>query len=112
MSKIKLLRFINTALTNLFKLTPLIFSYSASAQTATEFNSWWYYVGTYIHCIKISADISHQWNLCNVISRNSGIAFFGYWSFKSAAPVKILGQKDTSLKDQHYYPHDLIHWKD
>lgn len=62
MSKIKLLRFINTALTILFKLTLLIFSSSASAQTATEFNSWWYYVGTYKVLDRVSVQTMYSWN--------------------------------------------------
>ena len=35
---------------------------------------------------------------------------FGYWSFESGAIVKILGLDDSSLKDQQYYPYDLVHW--
>ncbi|KXH84876.1 PoNi-like cognate immunity protein [Chryseobacterium kwangjuense] len=36
----------------------------------------------------------------------------GYWSFESGALVKILGLDDSSLKEQQYYPYDLVHWKD
>ncbi|SUB52190.1 PoNi-like cognate immunity protein [Pasteurella testudinis] len=36
----------------------------------------------------------------------------GYWSFESGALVKILGLDDTSLKDQQYYPYDLVHYAD
>lgn len=37
--------------------------------------------------------------------------FFGYWSFESGALVKILGLDDGILKDQPYYPYDMVHWK-
>lgn len=33
----------------------------------------------------------------------------GYWSFESGALVKILGLNDSLLKDQQYYPYDLMH---
>ncbi len=36
---------------------------------------------------------------------------FGYWSFESGAIAKILGLDDTILKDQQYYPYDMVHWK-
>ncbi|SQE96267.1 Domain of uncharacterised function (DUF1911) [Streptococcus equi subsp. zooepidemicus] len=35
----------------------------------------------------------------------------GYWSFESGAMAKILELDDSSLKDQQYYPYDLVHWK-
>ncbi|MCJ8155698.1 PoNi-like cognate immunity protein [Chryseobacterium sp. SSA4.19] len=44
--------------------------------------------------------------------KNKNDVFFGYWSFESGALVKILGLNDTLLKDQPYYPYDLVHWKD
>lgn len=37
---------------------------------------------------------------------------FGYWSFESGALVKILGLDDNCLKEQQYYPYDMVHWKD
>ena len=36
----------------------------------------------------------------------------GYWSFESGALVKILGLDDSTLKDQPYYPYDMVHWKE
>ncbi len=36
----------------------------------------------------------------------------GYWSFESGALVKILGLDDTPLKDQPYYPYDMVHWRE
>ena len=36
----------------------------------------------------------------------------GYWSFESGALVKILGLDDTLLKDQPYYPYDMVHWRE
>ncbi len=38
--------------------------------------------------------------------------YFGYWSFETAAVVKIMGLDDTSFKDCIYYPYDLVHWND
>ncbi len=35
----------------------------------------------------------------------------GYWSFETAAIVKILGLDDTSLKDNNHYPYDLALYK-
>ncbi|MET4138151.1 PoNe immunity protein domain-containing protein [Pedobacter sp. UYP1] len=37
--------------------------------------------------------------------------YTGYWSFESGAIAKILGLDDSVLKDQQYYPYDLVHWK-
>jgi hypothetical protein len=36
----------------------------------------------------------------------------GYWSFESGALAKILDLDDSILKDQQYYPYDMVHWKD
>jgi hypothetical protein len=33
---------------------------------------------------------------------------FGYWSFETAAIVKIIGLYDSSFRDPQYYPRDLI----
>ncbi|MDO4729539.1 MAG: DUF1911 domain-containing protein, partial [Bacteroidota bacterium] len=38
--------------------------------------------------------------------------YTGYWSFESGALVKILGLDDTLLKDQKYYPYDMVHWQE
>ncbi|EEL39739.1 hypothetical protein bcere0020_27920 [Bacillus cereus Rock3-29] len=37
--------------------------------------------------------------------------YVGYWSFETAALVKILELDDTSLKDNNHYPYDLAHYK-
>lgn len=37
---------------------------------------------------------------------------FGYWSFESGALVKILELDDAILKDQQYYPYDMVHYKE
>jgi hypothetical protein len=34
--------------------------------------------------------------------------YFGYWSFETAAVVKIMGLDDSSFKDCQYYPKDLL----
>ena len=36
----------------------------------------------------------------------------GYWCWEAGALVKILELDDSSLKDQQYYPYDMVHWKD
>jgi len=35
----------------------------------------------------------------------------GYWSWEAGALVKILKLDDSSLKNQPYYPYDMVHWK-
>jgi hypothetical protein len=35
--------------------------------------------------------------------------YFGYWSFETAAVVKIMGLDDSSFRDCQYYPKDLVH---
>ncbi|KAA0765784.1 PoNi-like cognate immunity protein [Bacillus sp. SH5-2] len=37
--------------------------------------------------------------------------YVGYWSFETAALVKILELDDISLKDNNHYPYDLAHYK-
>lgn len=37
--------------------------------------------------------------------------YVGYWSFETAALVKILEIDDTSLKGNNHYPYDLAHYK-
>ncbi|WP_156575279.1 PoNi-like cognate immunity protein [Bacillus luti] len=37
--------------------------------------------------------------------------YVGYWSFETAALVKILELDDTSLKDNNHHPYDLAHYK-
>ncbi len=36
----------------------------------------------------------------------------GYWSWEAGAIAKILNLDDSSLKDQQYYPYDMVHFKD
>ncbi|SIT01162.1 protein of unknown function [Zobellia uliginosa] len=36
----------------------------------------------------------------------------GYWSWEAGAIAKILALDDSSLKNQQYYPYDMVHWKD
>lgn len=38
--------------------------------------------------------------------------YFGYWSFETAAVVKIMGLDDSSFIDCPYYPKDLLKWDD
>lgn len=38
--------------------------------------------------------------------------YCGYWSFELGAIVKILQLDDEELKQQQYYPYDLVHFND
>jgi Domain of unknown function (DUF1911)/Domain of unknown function (DUF1910) len=40
--------------------------------------------------------------------KNKHDTYFGYWSFETAAIVKIMGLDDSSFRDCPYYPKDLI----
>ena len=43
--------------------------------------------------------------------KESGYIYYGYWSWEAGAVAKILGLDDESLKEQQYYPYDLVHFK-
>lgn len=47
---------------------------------------------------------AHSWHGSH--NRNS---YVGYWSFESAALVKLLGLDDSTFKGLKYYPYDLLH---
>ncbi len=36
----------------------------------------------------------------------------GYWCWEAGAIAKILDLDDSGLKDQPYYPYDMVHWND
>lgn len=36
----------------------------------------------------------------------------GYWSWESGAIAKIIGLEDNNLKDESYYPYDMVHFED
>lgn len=36
----------------------------------------------------------------------------GYWAWEVAAVAKIMHIDDTTLKDNPYYPYDMVHWED
>ena len=38
--------------------------------------------------------------------------YFGYWCFEAGAIVKLLKWDDSDLKEQQYYPYDLVHCKE
>ena len=49
----------------------------------------------------------------NANSHNrSDYTYCGYWSFEAGAIVKLLGIDDTILKDEKYYPYDLVHYSE
>lgn len=43
--------------------------------------------------------------------RSSQNIYYGYWSFEAGAIAKILNIDDSNLKDEPYYPYDLVHYK-
>ena len=36
----------------------------------------------------------------------------GYWAWEVAAVAKIMNIDDSDLKDNPYYPYDMVHWED
>lgn len=57
----------------------------------------------------LEKDFYHKhMNLYNSHNSKADI-YCGYWSFESAAVVKIMGLDDSSFIDQQYYPKDLVH---
>jgi len=38
--------------------------------------------------------------------------YSGYWCFEGGAIAKVLGLDDSRLKNQQYYPYDLVHYKE
>ncbi|WP_099224757.1 PoNi-like cognate immunity protein [Listeria costaricensis] len=42
--------------------------------------------------------------------KNKFDTYSGYWSYESGAIAKILNLDDSSLKDEPYYPYDLVHY--
>ena len=42
--------------------------------------------------------------------KNDNLPYLGYWSFESAAIVKMFNLDDTILQGVDYYPYDAAHW--
>lgn len=38
--------------------------------------------------------------------------YYGYWAYEAGAIAKILHLNDEELKEQQYYPYDLVHFQD
>lgn len=38
--------------------------------------------------------------------------YYGYWSFEAGAVAKILQLDDKDLRNEPYYPYDMVHYKD
>lgn len=38
--------------------------------------------------------------------------YYGYWAYEAGAISKILKLNDEELKEQQYYPYDLVHFQD
>lgn len=39
-------------------------------------------------------------------------AYYGYWAYEAGAIAKILQLEDKELREQQYYPYDLVHFKE
>ena len=39
-------------------------------------------------------------------------SYRGYWAWEVAAVAKILQIDDSDLKDNPYYPYDMVHWEE
>ena len=46
----------------------------------------------------------------NTHLRSNG--YTGYWAWEVAAVAKIMHIDDTDLKDNPYYPYDMVHWEE
>lgn len=44
--------------------------------------------------------------------KSTKTVYYGYWSFETAALAKALDLDDSSLKEEPYYPFDLVHRRD
>lgn len=38
--------------------------------------------------------------------------YYGYWAYEAGAIAKILQLEDKELREQQYYPYDLVHFKE
>ena len=38
--------------------------------------------------------------------------YLGYWAWEVAAVAKVMHIDDTDLKENPYYPYDMVHWED
>jgi hypothetical protein len=38
--------------------------------------------------------------------------YSGYWAWEVAAVVKLMKLNDSGLKDNPYYPYDIVHWNE
>ena len=38
--------------------------------------------------------------------------YSGYWAWEVAAVAKVMHIDDTALKDNPYYPYDMVHWEE
>ena len=66
-----------------------------------------------IDCIKKYLE-KHWYNKdcgCYEAHKSKENVYYGYWSFEAGAVAKILGVDDSSLKDEQYYPYDLVHFE-
>lgn len=49
---------------------------------------------------------------CYEAHKSTQNIYYGYWSFEAGAIAKMLLLNDEELKEQQYYPYDLVHFND
>ena len=52
------------------------------------------------------------WYDSHKITKRGKNLYFGYWCFEAGAIVKLLKWDDSDIKEQEYYPYDLVHYKE
>ena len=80
-------------------ICPIIYTDKASAAAALK---------NYLEKFWYKGHSSSGWYEAHKSKENT---YAGYWSFESAAVVKLLKLDDSMFKDNAYYPYDLVHWK-
>ncbi|MFR3583138.1 MAG: PoNe immunity protein domain-containing protein [Coprococcus sp.] len=51
-----------------------------------------------------------EWELRTETSKQN--TYYGYWIYEAGAICKILRLDDEELKEQQYYPYDLVHFNE
>ena len=55
---------------------------------------------------------AYGWYDSHKLTKKSQQIYSGYWCFEAGAIVKLLKWDDSDFKEQQYYPHDLVHYKE
>lgn len=60
--------------------------------------------------------LSREWYCedcgCYEAHKSKQNIYYGYWSFEAGAVAKMLKLNDEKLKQQQFYPYDLVHFND